>query len=92
MLYYYVMLDPDKPNRCKVGITKNILGRLRAYRTAAPNCKFVRVYNIPARYHESRLLDLLRDVTTVHNEYVHASPDLVIRVVEGYLKDQNLSD
>lgn len=87
MLYYYIMVDPDKPNKCKVGITTNIVNRLRAYRTAAPNCKFVKVYNLPAKYHERRILDLLKDIATVHNEYVHALPDVVIRVVEGYFKD-----
>ena len=87
MIYYYIMVDPDKPDRCKVGITKNIVNRLRSYRTAAPNCKFVKVYNLPAKYHEKRILDLLKDITTVHNEYVHSKPDVVIRVVEGYLKD-----
>lgn len=85
------MLDPDKPHRCKVGVTTNIMNRLRAYRTAAPNCKFLKVYNIPARYHETRILDLLRDITIVQSEYVHASPELVLRVVEGYMKDQNIT-
>lgn len=87
MLYYYIMVDPDKPKKCKVGITKNIPNRIKAYRTAAPNCKFIKVYNLPDKYHEKKILDLLKDITTVHNEYVHADPEVVIRVVEGYLKD-----
>ncbi len=87
MLYYYIMVDPDKPNRCKVGITTNILGRLRSYRTAAPNCRFAKVYTLPAKYHEKRILDLLRDITTVQSEYVHSNVEIVSRVVEGYLKD-----
>ena len=90
MLYYYIMVDPDKPNRCKVGITKDIVGRLRSYRTASPNCVFAKVYNIPAKYHEKRILDLLKDITTVHNEYVHSNVEVVSRVVEGYFRDQNI--
>lgn len=90
MLYYYIMVDPDKPDRCKVGITKDIVGRLRSYRTAAPNCTFAKVYNIPAKYHEKRILDLLKDITTVHNEYVHSNVAVVSRVVEGYFKDHNI--
>lgn len=81
------MVDPDKPNKCKVGITSDLYNRLRSYRTACPNCKFVKVYNIPAKYHERRILDLLKDITTVHNEYIHTNHEVVSRVVEGYLKD-----
>lgn len=81
------MYDPDKPNHCKVGITSNIPARLKAYRTACPNCTFKKIYNLPAKHHEKKILDLLRDITTVHNEYVHSNFEVVSRVVEGYLKD-----
>lgn len=90
MLYLYILADPDKPDHCKVGITKNVYERIKAYRTAAPNAKFVKVYNIPAAYHEKRILDLLKDITTVHSEYVHLDHDRVSKVIEGYLKDNNL--
>lgn len=88
--YLYVLLDPDKPNHCKVGITKNVYERIKAYRTGAPNAKFVKIYNIPAAYHEKRILDLLKDITTVHSEYVHLDHDRVSKVIEGYLKDNDL--
>jgi hypothetical protein len=90
MLYLYILVDPDKKDRCKVGITRNVYERIKAYRTAAPNCKFANVYNIPASYHERRILDLLRDIAIVQSEYVHLDHEMVAKVVEGYLKDNNL--
>lgn len=90
MLYLYILVDPDKKNRCKVGITRNVYERIKAYRTASPNCKFANVYNIPAAYHEKRILDLLRDIATVQSEYVHLDHVMVAKVVEGYLKDNDL--
>jgi hypothetical protein len=90
MLYLYIMVDPDKKDRCKVGITKNVFSRLTSYRTANPDCAFFKVYNIPAAHHEKRILDLLKDVGTVRSEYVHLNPEFVAKVIEGYLKDCDL--
>ena len=42
MLYYYIMVDPDKPDKCKLGITTDPSSRIKAYKTAAPNCYFYR--------------------------------------------------
>ena len=84
------MVDPDKKDRCKLGITTNINQRLRSYRTASPNCTFANVYTIPAAFHEKRILDLLRDIATVHSEYIHLNHARVSKIVEGYLKDQGI--
>ena len=91
MLYYYIMVDPDKPHRCKLGITGNTVSRLRAYRTANPSCYFYSTYIIPDRIHERRILELLRDRFTVRSEYVHCHPRLVKNIVEGYFMDQEIS-
>jgi hypothetical protein len=81
------MVDPDKPNKCKVGITKNPDQRIKAYRTASPQCYFLSVYTDIDKHHEKRILELLRDIAMVDREYVHCSPTLVRSVVEGYLED-----
>lgn len=84
---YYVLNDPDKPNGCKVGITKNPEQRIKSYRTAAPNCSFIKVFKNVEKYHEKRILDLLKDIYTVQSEYVHASPKMVLNTIEGYFDD-----
>jgi len=81
------MIDPDKPHRCKLGITGNTVSRLRAYRTANPSCYFYSTYIIPDRVHERRILELLRDRFTVRSEYVHCHPRLVRNIVESYFLD-----
>ena len=91
MLYYYIMVDPDKPHRCKLGITGNPASRLRAYKTAAPSCYFLKTYSIPDRCHESRILSVLKDRFRVVSEYVHCRPELVRNIVEGYLVDNSIS-
>lgn len=86
----YILIDPDKNNRCKVGITKNPNQRVKAYRTANPDCYFSEVYEIPHKLHEKRILDLLKDVFNVRSEYVHGSPRLVKNIIEGYFEDNEI--
>lgn len=91
MLYFYILIDPDKTNKCKVGITINPDQRLKPYRTANPDCYFKKVYTIPDKIHEKRILSLLKDVFTVRSEYVHGSPNIVQNIIEGYFTDNEIS-
>jgi hypothetical protein len=84
------MVDPDKPNKCKLGITKNPSQRIKAYKTAAPNCYFLAIYTIPEKYHEKRILDIIKDVFRVESEYVHCPPSLIQNIVETYFIDYNV--
>lgn len=84
---YYILFDPDKPQTCKVGITKNPEQRLKAYRTAAPSCTFLKVFNNIPKYHEKRILELLKDIYTVKSEFVYAPPKMIQNIVEGYFDD-----
>jgi len=84
------MVDPDKPKKCKVGITINPKQRLRAYRTAAPSCYFLKVYSNFERIHERRILDVLRDVARIESEYVHFHPEMVRNIVEAYFDDNDM--
>jgi len=90
MLWYYIMVDPDKPNKCKLGITEDPNTRIKAYKTANPNCYFLMTYSIPDKTHEKRILNLLKDRFTVKREYVHCHPNLVKNIVEGYFTDNNI--
>lgn len=81
------MVDPDKPDKCKVGITKDPKQRIRAYKTAAPNCYFSKIYEGVDKCHEKRILNLLKDVATVHREYVHYHPSMVENIIDGYFED-----
>ena len=87
---YYILVDPDKPNKCKLGITKNPDQRLRAYRTAAPSCYFLKVYPNFDKVHEKKILDLLKDIAKVRSEYVHFNPSLVQNIVESYMTDHDM--
>lgn len=91
-MQYYIMVNPDSPNKCKVGITKDLPSRLRAYRTANPQCYYYATYYDveDCRYHEKQILDLLRDLARVDREYVHCSPHIVQNIVEGYFADFNV--
>lgn len=91
MLYYYIMVDPDKKNRCKLGITKNPAQRLKAYRTSNPDCYFLQTYVLPDKKHERQILDLFADVCMVRSEYVHCNPDLAQTIIEGYFSDNDIS-
>ena len=86
------MVDPDKPNKCKIGISKDSTQRLKAYRTAAPNCYMLEVYyNVPdTKVHERKILSMLKDVFKVQSEYVHCPPALVKNIVEGYFQDNDI--
>ncbi|UOK16772.1 hypothetical protein [Vibrio phage phiKT1024] len=89
-LYLYILVDPDKTSRCKVGITKNPDQRIKAYKTANPECYFSVVYIIPDRVHEKKVLSLLKEIFTVKSEYVHSSPKIVQNIIEGYLDDNEI--
>lgn len=87
-MQYYIMVDPDKPNKCKIGISKDTTQRIKAYRTAAPNCYMLNVYDIPnAKLHEKKILNLLKEQFRVQSEYVHCHPSIVSNIVEGYFDD-----
>lgn len=90
MIYYYILEDPDKPTKTKLGITKNPDNRLRAYRTSAPSCKYYALYEIPDKRIEKKILDLMRDRFTVQSEYVHCPPNIVENLVEGYFTDYDI--
>lgn len=84
------MVDPDKPNKCKLGISDKPYQRIRAYKTAAPKCYFLKVYKNIEKHHEKRILDLIKDIAKVESEYVHYPPQLVQNIVEGYFTDNNV--
>ena len=88
-LYFYILLDPHKPDFCKVGITQNLKNRLRAYRTANPDCSFYATYPIDDKQHERKLLTVLREAFTVKSEYVHCNPHIVDNIVSSYFDDIN---
>jgi len=88
-MYYYILLDPDKPNKCKVGITKNLEQRLRSYRTANPNCTFYATYNLPHKIHEKKILDILKEGFVVRSEYIHCNPQIVNNIVSSYFNELN---
>jgi hypothetical protein len=89
-IFYYILVDPDKPTKTKLGITKNPQTRIKAYKTAAPSCYFLAVYPLPDQSHEKKILNLLRDRFKVQSEYVHCHPELIKNIVEGYLVDNQL--
>ena len=88
-LYLYILLDPHKPDFCKVGITQNLKNRLRAYRTANPDCTFYATYPISTKDHERKLLSILKEAFTVKSEYVHCNPHIVNNIVSSYFDDIN---
>ena len=87
---YYILVDPDKPNKCKLGITKNEKQRIRAYRTAAPQCYYYSIYDNVEKIHEKKILDLLKDRFIVDREYIHCHPKIVQRIIEGYFTDKDI--
>lgn len=89
-IFLYILVDPDKPSKCKVGITKNPDQRIKAYRTANPECFFSVVYSIPDKRHEKQVISLLKEIFTVRSEYIHSSPKLVQNIIEGYLDDNDI--
>jgi len=89
-VFYYIMVDPDKATKCKVGITKNPKQRLKAYKTAAPSCFFRKVYDNIPKYHERNILNVLKEVARVQSEYIHFAPWLVQNIVEAYFDDNDV--
>lgn len=90
MLFLYILVDPDKPMKCKVGITKNPEQRIRPYRTSNPDCYFSVVYEIPDKIHEKYILELVKSIFTVKSEYIHGSPKIIQNVIEGYFDDREI--
>ena len=90
MIYLYIMVDPDKEHKCKVGITKNPQQRIKPYRTSNPDCFFKVVYTIPHKRHEKEILNLLKMACTVKSEYIHGSPNIVQNIIEGYFDDHDI--
>jgi len=86
-VFYYILVDPDKPTKTKIGITSDHNRRIKAYKTAAPSCYFLQVYAVDSKIHEKKLLDLLRDRFVVQSEYIHCHPTIVKNIVEGYFTD-----
>ena len=86
----YIMVDPDKPNRCKVGITKNPDQRIRPYRTANPKCYFLKLWDVPHRVYEKQVLEEISHGFTVDREYVYCPPTLVQNIIEGFLVDRGV--
>jgi len=82
------MFDPDKPSKCKVGITINIEQRLRSYRTASPQCTFTYTTEIPNKRFEKEIHELLKDTILLDREYVHCNPTIVQNIIEGYMTDK----
>jgi hypothetical protein len=84
------MVDPDKPSKCKVGITIDPEQRLVAYRTASPQCFFKALYNNIELRHERKILSLLKEIVQVDREYVHMNPSIVKNIIEGYFEDNEV--
>lgn len=89
-LFYYILVDDDTPNRCKLGVTKDPEQRLRSYRTGAPQSRYLKVYKDIDRRHEKLILELLKDILRVKNEVVYGNPEMVKNHVEGYFDDQGI--
>ena len=89
-LYLYVMVDPDKETKCKVGISKDPNRRLREYRTASPQCYMKHITEIPHRKHEKRILEELKGTAKVDREYVHLHPSIVVNIIDGYMLDNGI--
>jgi len=91
MLYYYVLLDPDKPYQSKVGITKDPKQRLRAYKTQCPRCTMHKTWKIPTKVIERDLLNLFKEAHfIVEREVVFTSALMIERIVDGYIVDHDL--
>jgi hypothetical protein len=81
------MVDPDKPNKVKVGVTIDPKQRISAYRTANPQCYFYAKYSNIDKKHEKRILDLFKDMFRVDREYIHCNPSIAKNIIEGYFTD-----
>jgi len=89
-IYLYILADPDKPAKTKIGITKNPKQRIKSYRTSAPGSFFSALYVIPDKIHEKKILDILKDRFRVQSEYIHCQPKLVQNIIESYLIDNDI--
>ena len=87
---YYILVDPDRPTKCKLGVTRDETKRIRAYRTSSPQCYFLKVYKDIDIKHEKRILDIMRELFIVDREYVHCHPDIVVRIVDEYFREIEL--
>jgi hypothetical protein len=87
---FYILVDPDKSNVYKVGITKNPKQRLKSYRTAAPQCYFHQIYDIPDASHEKAIFYELSGAFPMDKEVVRGPLSLVQNIIEGYLLEKEL--
>lgn len=85
--YVYVLADDERPSRCKVGVTQNPHQRLKSHRSTTPRVFFYSLYEVPTRAFERKVISHLKDIFTVHSEYVTANPEIVSRIIEGLLED-----
>lgn len=85
-LFLYILTDPDKPHRCKIGITKNPDQRVRAYKTANPQCFFSYITEIPNRRVEKEVLYQLKGAFRVDSEYVWSNPRIVQNIIEDVME------
>jgi len=89
-MYYYILIDPEKKHLCKLGISKSPKQRIKAYRTAAPDCYFEKIYVLPHKIHEKKILEIIKERFTVKSEVVYAHPKLVQNIIEGYFIDNSI--
>ena len=85
------MVDPDKPNICKIGSTNNLERRLKEYRTASPQAFFSKTYKIHNRSHEKKIIEILKDIVPVDRECVRTGSEMVERVIDGYMGDHDVT-
>ena len=89
-LFFYILVDPDKKNIYKLGITKNPDQRLRSYRTAMPQCFFDKIYRIPDKSHEKKIFYEVSGAFRMDKETVKGPLPIIKNIIEGYLHEQNL--
>jgi len=94
VMFYYLMVDPDKKYKCKFGITKNPEQRIKPYRTANPQCYFSKVWDVDSDViQEAEILRLLKDARfMVNREYIHAPASLVETIITNYFIDNGFID
>ena len=89
-MFLYVLVDPDKNDVYKVGITTNPDQRLRTYKTAAPQAFFHVIYQIPDRKHEKKIFYELSGAFRMDGETVRGPLSIITNIIEGYLRDHSI--
>ena len=94
MNYFYILVDPDRPNVHKVGITKNPQSRIRSYRTSAPSAYFHKIYKIPKteniKKHEKEILYHLSGAFKTRAEVVSGPLKIIENIIDDYWIDHGL--